>query len=398
MVGLAGLVSLLTNGMCLLWKLRYSVKDVFHSTLKRLLGLEKCASLSLFLLISISVVSNSFVIHESSVLSYCLVTLLVLHTCLNSTPPIGKLMVILSIGLIRLSCVYIRCREEHGPDCPLTQFHKPLSTLDNESSFYRNWRYFITLVALLVLSSLNHMCLSTAGNLNGLSCSVLAAKYLPGLISVMMASYWALQAFPSPLVSKLLPWQHNLLAHGVFALAILGVIILLLDPRLVYVEVQRNIPGRGQASMLSDPNNIPGYFNYMKTNWTYHGSLKERLGPSKALGYGLGTGLSAPVLSILVMFSLVSMLMVGDGQCPAVLVHFLLLLVILMLSAHSRLKTQGTLTASASTVEGLLHVPFSHIVIWTLVDSLTFFTTGHQAGLCEQENIFGVKMIHYKSN
>ena len=28
------------------------------------------------------------------------------------------------VGLVRLSGVYIRCREEHGPDCPLTQFHK----------------------------------------------------------------------------------------------------------------------------------------------------------------------------------------------------------------------------------------------------------------------------------
>jgi len=261
--------------------------------------------------------------------------------------------------------VYIRCRDEDGPDCPLTQFHKPLSTLDHESGFYRNWRYFLTLLSLFVLCTLVHVALSTAGNLNGISCSVLTAKFLPWILSVLMASYWALQAFPSPLVSRLLPWQHNLLAHLVFGLSALGSSILVYNPRLVYFEAVQTRPAR----IISRQDNIPCYFHFIKENWK---STLERSGPSVPLGYGLGSCLSAPYFAISVFVVLVSMLMAGDGQCPAVLLQFLLMISILVITAHARLKQM-------SGIHGLLRVPLPHLVLWGLLDSLSFFTSGHQA-------------------
>jgi hypothetical protein len=35
-----------------------------------------------------------------------------------------SLLVVVAVGLARLSTIYIRCREEEGPDCPLSDFHK----------------------------------------------------------------------------------------------------------------------------------------------------------------------------------------------------------------------------------------------------------------------------------
>ena len=34
------------------------------------------------------------------------------------------------------------------------------------------------------------------------------------------------QSFPSPLISKLLPWQHNLIVHTVLLLVLAGIFIL----------------------------------------------------------------------------------------------------------------------------------------------------------------------------
>jgi len=364
----ATFITIVANAMCLLWKLRYSLKELLFETIVNI-SFETFVTFILFILISVSVVSNSFVIGESGVVCFCLVSLLILSSIKHTRSILNHFLVIFSVGLIRVCCVYIRCREEHGPECTLTQFHKPLSTLDHETSFYRNWRYFITLMSLLIITVINHVCLSTAGNLNGLFLSVLVAKYLPGIISVMMASYWALQAFPSPLVMKILPWQHNMLAIGVFATAALGVIVILISPRLVYFKRDMS---RGQNSVLTDFSNIPGYFNYMKSNWKSHGSLVEKTG-TKTLGYGLGTCISAPVLCILVLTVLVSMLISGDGQSPAVLSQFLLILVIIIMSAHFRLKQKSC------SVENLLNVPFSHLFVWILLESLSFFITGHQA-------------------
>jgi len=360
----AGFFTLIANGMGLIWKFRYCIEDIYYELWSGLCR-ENIFALFLFAVISVTVFSNSFVVKESSVLCFCFVSLLLFFSLQTRKSRFLSCLILLAVGLVRLSCLYIRCREEDGPDCVLTHFHKPLSTLDTETGFYRNWRYFFTLVSLLFTCISVHSGLSSAGNLNGITCPVLTALYLPGIIATLMASYWALQSFPLPVVAKLLPWQYNLTAHLVFGLAALGVLILVWNPRLVYFQRRAT-----SSRVLTRQDNIPSYFNYIRTNWRL--ALQDKTTSSLPLGYGLGSCISAPYLSICVFFLLVSMLIAGDGQCPAVLIQFLLMLIILVVTSASRLKQIKSITS-------LLRVPYPTLVLWLLLDYLTFFTTGHQA-------------------
>ncbi|XP_023334554.1 GPI ethanolamine phosphate transferase 3 [Eurytemora carolleeae] len=354
--------TLLTNGMWLLWKVRYCMKEMVLE-LKSGHNIQYVCSAGIYLLISFSVFSNSFVVNESSVLGFCFVSTLFLYLILHTRKSVPVSLLILgSVGLTRLSFLYVRCREEDGPDCVLTQYHKPLSTLDNESGFYRNWRYFFTLLSLFLLCLSVHLGLSSAGNLNGISCSVLTAKYLPWIIAVLMASYWALQSFPSPLISKLLPWQHNLIVHTVLLLVLAGIFILVLNPRLVYFQTKKK-----NSSRIYRQENIPCYFNYMKANWRT--TLSDKSTPSIPLGYGLGSCLSAPFISISVFFVFLSMLISGDGQCPAVLAQFLLMLGVIVITSQYRLYQMRSLS-------GLLDVSLPVLLPWILLDNLSFFTSG----------------------
>ena len=71
--------------------------------------------------------------------------------------------------------------------------------------------------------------------------------------------------------------------------------------------------------MVPKQDSVSTYFNYMKTNW------KTTLGSASSspvsLAYGLGTAISAVILSITFLVALMSMLIAGDGQCPAVALH-----------------------------------------------------------------------------
>merc|ERR1719369_857538 len=71
------------------------------------------------------------------------------------------------------------------------------------------------------------------------------------------------------------------------------------------------------------------------------------------------------------MFSLLSMLLSGDGQCPAVFLHLVVSALVLLIT------TQLRLSAIVST-NSLFRVPFSCIFLWFLLDSLAFYTSGHQ--------------------
>ena len=85
---------------------------------------------------------------------------------------------------------------------------QPLATLTASAGSYKNWRYAVSLASLLSSCGAAHLALARAGNLNGISLPVLVAKFIPWLMALLISGYWALQAFPTSLVSTLLPWQQ----------------------------------------------------------------------------------------------------------------------------------------------------------------------------------------------
>ena len=249
-----------------------------------------------------------------------------------------------------------------------TDFHKPLSTLPQTAGTYKNWRYFFTMVCLLLLCSGCHFIFSRGGNLNGFSIPVLVAGYFPWIIIIIMICFWALQSFPIALVSKLLPWQQNILAQSVLTLSLLGLIILVISPKLVYLIPKKRSKCINQ--IVPKQENVATYFNYLKSNW------KSTLGSGDAcnpmnIAYGLGTCLSAVVISVSWMLSLISMLVLGDGLAPALCLHLVISALILLITTPPRIST------SLST-SSLFQVPYPVLLLWYLLDVLSFYTTGHQ--------------------
>jgi len=367
--GCAVSLSVLVQGFALLWKLRQSLIHIVKELLKAF-NYESLLTSSLFLATLLVAFSNSFVILKAQTLNFLLISLVISYLVkfrhLDSVRKIPCLAILMTLGVLRLSSIYVRCREEQGSECPQTDFHKPLSTLPlSAGQIYKNWRYFFSLVSLFLTCLSVHSILSRGGNLNGVSVPVLTARYFPWVISMLIAGYWALQAFPTALISKLLPWQQNLLAQLVLFLCVLGIVLLVINPKLVYLIPKK----RRLNQMVPKQENVATYFNFIKANWKT--TLSDRPSNIMPVAYGLGTALSATVLSITTMFSLLSMLLSGDGQCPAIFHHLLGCILIIVFTTPLRL-------ISSSNSTSLFRVPFPCIFLWYLLDSLAFFNTGHQ--------------------
>ena len=366
--GTAVFLSVVTQGISLLWKLRQSLVDMVHG-LVAAATLQACFLSLIFLAVLVTQFSNSYVVLAPAVLAFLTTSLLasyLLRFRHHPSPLLPCLAILATMGLLRLSSIYVRCREEQGPLCPQTDFHKPLSTLPTETGqAYRNWRYFFTLLSLgLTCAALNRLLVG-GGNLNGISFPVLVARYFPWFVSFLVAGYWALQAFPTSLVARLLPWQLNLLAHLAYGLSVVGVATLLASPRLLYLDVQKRRLGQ-----VAGQQDISTYFNYIKTNWkTALGSADARAPVS--LAYGLGTALSAVLVAVTVLVALISMLVSGDGQCPAIFLHLLTCGLALLATSPLRL-------AKVTSTSSLCSVPASVTLLWFLLDSLSFYHTGHQ--------------------
>ncbi len=111
-----------------------------------------------------SLFANSYVVEEAAVANFCTVSfgiLMLLELRRKSPsgavskvvknkkgPGIGHLKFILAMllfmGLVRLSNVFFRCREEQSSYCTFTDFHKPLATLPKEDEKYQV-SYLLTL-------------------------------------------------------------------------------------------------------------------------------------------------------------------------------------------------------------------------------------------------------------
>ena len=367
-LGGAAATSTIAQGFTLLWKLRQSLISIVKSLLSSI-TCEVLILALIFICTLVSSFSNSFVVLQAQTLNFLIVSILVmyLYKYRQENNNIISSSVILCVGLLQFSMMYVRCREEQGLDCHPSDFHKPLSTLPSSAGSYKNWRYFFTNVCVLLTCSGLQFILSRGGNLNGISIPVLVSGYFPWIIVIIMISYWALQAFPIALISKLLPWQQNILAQSVLVLSVIPVIILVINPKLVYLIPKK----RHSLNQISVPKqeNVATYFNYLKTNWKST-LLGDSPNPMN-IAYGLGTCLSGVMISITTFLSLISMLLLGDGQAPALCLHLIISALIILISSPPRLSP------SLST-SSLFKVPCPVLLLWYLQDTLSFFSTGHQ--------------------
>ena len=361
--------SLMMFGFTLLWRLRNSLSEVFGSMS---MDLNTVFHYGLSLVLCFGLLSNSFVVEEAQIHTFAVTTLLLAHCVLTAGGRRKSVLAVtlLAMGLVRVSSVYFRCREEQN--CLQTDFHKPIGNLAQDVSHaYKNWRFFFTILSVVLTVCLPHCWLRHCGNLNGLSIPVALAIYVPPAAGVCLVFHWALQGLPQEIATTLLPWQHNILAHFVFALCFGVMAVVVAHPKLLYlVNTQQQ---RNQIYKMG--HGVKTYYNILKSNWQQHLAVG---GPSekKILVYGIGTGVSAAFVLIATMFALVSMLILGDGLCPSMSLMFVITFLFLFVSSQARIA--GVLDGATFLTTRLCHVPWSAIIGWHLLEELYFYATGHQ--------------------
>ena len=368
--------STMIQGYTLLWRLRGCISQVLageSSTQKNRSFGSWFYTLTLVIL-TVALFSNSYVVDEASVLNFSLISIMIswlwyfrkvsdksydLHVPLVLT--------LVFIGLLRLANVYFRCREEQMGYCLPTEFHKTISTLPKDASykFYKDWRFFCSIASVILTVGLPHTWLKLSGNLNGYALTVYMASFAPWIMGLSILSFWALQGHAFG--SKLVPWQQNSLAQYTFGMFAIALLICICQPRLLYL-----VHHRGGKSLGSLPERTHhDYFGFIRSNWRHFTTSTS--GGTRKVVFGIGTALSAPVVFNLVLVTLVSMLVLGDGLCPSLFLALLSMIIFLVMSTAERLRR-----GDATTASDLLNVPLSAVIGWWLLEAFFFFATGHQ--------------------
>ena len=290
------ILSVMLFGFNLLWKLRNSIPEILEESVRSLISFK-----SLILLFTVGgcflgLFSNSFVLEEASLLNFFVMTNVFLFICHLRTSPNAKpgfviFFVLILAGLVRLSNVYFRCREEQSGYCMATDFHKPIGTLPKDPSYktYKNWRFFSSIFSVFLTVILPQIWLRRGGNLNGTSVTVTLSSVFPIIIGIFMVFYWAMQVikqdkntgrkimnFTLPhfsfqgheLGSTIVAWQQNLLAQAVFVLSLSVLIFALLQPKLLFLDRKsREVPKYSEG--------VQSYFAFIRSQWRNHFTMSE---------------------------------------------------------------------------------------------------------------------------
>ena len=288
--------------------------------------------LSLVLVLCIGAFSNSYVIVENYITAFILLSVVTAEVftsfmhhqkkkCIGSNLP-GKLMkwasnfwglmcvssLLVVLVCVRVSSWFWKCREEQ-PWCEPGHIHTSLSGLPRDM---RNWRYFSSLLSLVMLTWLPRQWLLMCGNFNGTKLGVVLVRKIPVICGILIASHWALQAVPlvqgSPL--RMYVVIPPLLTYF---LALFLVAVLFFVPMMIF-EVP---PVKNEVAVAADNpyNCIPQLYHSLKAKYGTDSPKK-----SIPIVYGLATAVSAPLIGAITVLLLVVVLLAGDGIAPGILI------------------------------------------------------------------------------
>lgn len=311
------------------------------------------SSLNIFcrVIILVSVVglfSNSYVVEESSVVSFLLLSIMwasVSDLKLESPKKSSKgsfltwkdlifslrskvfLLILLLTSFIRFSWRYRRCREEQN-----CVFEKDI--ISNTS------QCLLTIVCLAVFITAARLCLRSLGNLVGFSPTVFISRYAPTVIVISTSGFWILQSLPRQTQYKLFEsWQLQVLPRTAMCLIIVGILILFIRPLSIYHITQQN-------ETIPQDNIIPALFKQLKD------LLLSRMG-SDVKGYpiifGLATAYSATFINLCIFLSLLTCLLLGEGTAFVSIVMCLSLFCIAVISAIIR-QNKSSVTSEFTKV------------------------------------------------
>ncbi|KAG7158210.1 GPI ethanolamine phosphate transferase 3-like [Homarus americanus] len=244
----------------------------------------------------------------------------------------GLLLMFIVLTLISW---FWKCREEQSW-CTPGQVHTPMTGLPQS---LRNWRYFTSLFALILLVWLPRRWLLMCGNMNGSRLGVILYNSVPVVCGVLVAGHWALQAAPT---------LHNLkvneyvviLPRISYALALIYTAILYLVPLLIY-EVPPSKSKTNIQSVMENPSAlIPRLCQTLVEKYKSDGQK----GSNIPIVYGLATAVSAPLVTVLTVTLVVIVMVAGDGIAPAVVFLLLTAIACLFLQAATSWRTADNST------------------------------------------------------
>lgn len=282
--------------------------------------------LLMFLFICCGNLSNSYVVHEDSVVAFSLISLITflalraLFVHKNITFANGKIVnlerISLILGIVAVtacvcSCVavrvgqgYYRCREEQH-NCVQSNTFQPLSSIDTS---LQNSRYFTGLFVLALLAYVPRSWFSYCGNLNGTRLSVFVVRYSGVFCALMTGAYWAMEAVPKP--TELTKSYLNYPPRAVYLVASLAVLLIFMKPLLIFHFKKKE---RRQLQTSNPKEIIPELFQNLKAEYS-----QEQQTPDTPVVFGLATGVSAPIVGVCCLMLGVVTLLVGDGTAPSI--------------------------------------------------------------------------------
>ncbi|XP_072391039.1 GPI ethanolamine phosphate transferase 3 isoform X1 [Diabrotica undecimpunctata] len=317
--------------------------------------------------------SNSYIIEESFVLLFLLVTVVLIGAIgvaskkadANKKKTVSKfwswsklkfiILAVLVAIFVRGSAYFWRCRQEQ--QWCFGSYHEVGSGSKSETTKLQ-WTITVIFLGMFVFSTKEW--LRNAGNMNGYSLTVTAVKFLPTTIVVCMSGYWAMRRVSSNKKSIGSLHSINSLAWSVYGLIGLGILVCILKPLYTYVLPTTNFH--------QEVNSIPALFKKIKNNITAQDKPDKDDIP---VVYGMGTVYSAAFVTIGIYLTLLFALLLGDAVAPSSVIMFLTAAFVLIVTSVLRIE-------KATDIEQLFDVPNISILIWIILAQYFFYATGHQ--------------------
>lgn len=306
--------------------------------------------------------SNSFILEESKVMLFFLLTLILIQLVQYTLTKVKNksitlkllaknkllLLVLIMCVMIRVSMNYWRCREEQGCNNSIFLSSKTIGGRVE-------WAIAaVTSVAFIVVC---RIWLRTCGNLNGLSFTVLVGKFGPTTAMVSTAGFWILHGLPTHTKTKLLgAMQPDILAWLVYAITILGILTVIIQPLCVY-----HLNDKSKRLELEGDNIIPQLAKHVFDN-------KNKSPP---VVYGLATVYSAAFLLIIINLVLIWLLVLDYVVVPSCIALLVTIGLALLVNAIAKFE-------NCKHIEDLLEVSPTQTMIWFAVSIYMFYATGHQ--------------------
>uniref|UniRef100_H9GHZ9 GPI ethanolamine phosphate transferase 3, catalytic subunit n=1 Tax=Anolis carolinensis TaxID=28377 RepID=H9GHZ9_ANOCA len=302
--------------------------------------------------------SDSFVMAESQVVPFLLMSSVLLFVLgLHWNGPLREgstkswwLLGFLGIIVLtaRLSGLFQQCREE-TPACRSSTLLAPLSKLQDPQA--KNLSYALCLAVLASLAWGMRCWMRHYGNLNSPSAPVCFVRWGFPLLALGVGGFWAVTSGSEDDLAKLHAWVQLALVsfpRGVFALGAVGLLLLLCDPVTVFVRDSRNADPAMGAPIVSPSSQaellhvIPQLYRRMQE------TLRSRLDAGKdrdratVEAYGLGSVYSAALLIFLALLGFLLMMLHSERLSLAFLLLFLEAFALLWMQAYAVALSSST--------------------------------------------------------